>query len=72
MKHLSFGLMRLPLLDPEDSGSIDLRALAGMADRFLERGFTHFDTAYPYHGGKSEEAFREAVVKRCPRERFAL
>lgn len=72
MKHLSFGLMRLPLLDPEDNRSIDLQALSDMADRFLAAGFTHFDTAYPYHGEKSEEAFREAVVKRYPRNRFAL
>lgn len=72
MKHLSFGLMRLPLLDPNDSGSIDLPAVIRMADRFLEGGFTHFDTAYPYHGGKSEEALREAVVRRHPRQSFAV
>lgn len=72
MKHLSFGLMRLPLLDPNDNRSIDLAAVTRMADRFLENGFTHFDTAYPYHGGRSEEAFREAVVRRYPRQNFAV
>lgn len=72
MKKLGFGLMRLPRTDPEDNTSIDHQALRAMADRFLERGFTHFDTAWFYHGGKSEEAFREAVVKRHPRDSFTV
>ena len=60
--------MRLPLVNPDDQTSIDMECFKAMADRFIERGFTYFDTAYPYHGGKSEEALREAVVKRYPRE----
>lgn len=43
-----------------------------MADAFLAAGGTYFDTAYPYHGGNSERAFREAVVKRYPRDRFTV
>ena len=72
MKPLGFGVMRLPLTDPEDKGSIDLPAFTAMADRFLERGFTHFDTAWPYHSERSEAALREAVVRRYPRDRFTL
>lgn len=72
MKKLGFGLMRLPLVDPADQSSIDIEQFKSMADRFIERGFTYFDTAYPYHGGKSEEALREAVVKRYPREAFTV
>ncbi len=72
MKKLGLGLMRLPRTDLEDNTSIDHQALCQMADRFLERGFTHFDTAWFYHGGKSEEAFREAVVKRHPRDSFTV
>ena len=72
MKPLGFGVMRLPLTDPEDKGSIDLPAFTAMADRFLARGFTHFDTAYPYHNGRSEAAVRAAVVKRYPRDRFTI
>lgn len=72
MKKLGFGLMRLPLVNPSDQTSIDIEQFKAMADRFIERGFTYFDTAYPYHGGKSEEAFREAVVKRYPREAFTV
>lgn len=72
MKKLGFGLMRLPLVNPDDQTSIDMEHFKKMADRFIERGFTYFDTAYPYHGGKSEEALREAVVKRYPREAFTV
>ena len=64
--------MRLPLVNPDDQTSIDMECFKAMADRFIERGFTYFDTAYPYHGGKSEEALREAVVKRYPRETFTV
>ncbi len=72
MRKLGFGLMRLPLTDPNDQASIDIEQFKAMADRFIEQGFTYFDTAYPYHGGKSEEALREAVVKRYPREAFTV
>ncbi len=72
MRKLGFGLMRLPLVNPDDQTSIDIEKFKEMADMFIERGFTYFDTAYPYHGGKSEEALREAVVKRYPRELFTV
>lgn len=65
---LGFGLMRLPLKD----GEIDLPQVCEMADEFLARGFTYFDSAYVYHGGKSEVAMREAIVKRHPRDSFTL
>ena len=64
--------MRLPLVNADDQTSIDIEQFKQMADVFIERGFTYFDTAYPYHGGKSEEALREAVVKRYPREAFTV
>ena len=64
MKKLGFGLMRLPLLDENDGKSINVERVKVMADRFMEEGFTYFDTAAPYHGLQSEAAFREAVVKR--------
>ena len=72
MKKLGFGAMRLPLLDPDDQKSIDIPQFERMADLYMERGFCYFDTAYPYHEEKSEEAVREAVVKRFPRDRFLL
>ena len=71
-KKLGFGLMRLPLLNPEDDSSIDLEQMKQMVDTFLERGFTYFDTAWMYCGGKSEEAAYAALVSRYPRDRFTL
>ncbi len=72
MKKLGFGLMRLPLTDPNDAGSIDIPQVCQMVDTFLERGFTYFDTAWMYCAFKSEEAAREALVKRHPRDSFTL
>ncbi len=71
-KKLGFGTMRLPLTDPNDDGSIDIPEFCRMVDAYLERGFTYFDTAWMYCGGKSECAVKEALVKRHPRESFTL
>lgn len=71
MKKLGFGLMRLPIIGGDHS-KIDLEAVKKMVDVFLERGFTYFDTAYVYHGGQSEVAFREAVVKRYPHSAYTI
>lgn len=65
---LGFGLMRLPMIGEE----VDIEQTKQMVDLFLERGFTYFDTAYGYLNGKSEEAAKEALVDRYPRERFQL
>lgn len=72
MKKLAFGLMRLPQLDENDATSVDIERVKGMVDAFMEQGFTYFDTAAPYHGKHSEIAFREAVVKRYPRESYIV
>ena len=71
-KKLGFGLMRLPLTDPNESKSIDMNTLKKMVDAFIEEGFTYFDTAYPYHMGASETAVREALVERHDRDTFTL
>lgn len=71
MKKLGFGCMRLPVIDGDQS-RIDIEEFKKMVDLFQSRGFTYYDTAYVYHGGKSEEAVREAVVKRYPRSSFTV
>ena len=58
--------MRLPLTDPNNSGSIDIETTKKMVDTFIERGFTYFDTAWMYCGFKSEEAAKEALVRPPP------
>ena len=66
---LGFGLMRLPMLE---GGTIDIEQTKQMVDMFMEAGGTYFDTAYTYNNGASEEAAREAIVKRYPRDSFTL
>lgn len=67
IKKLGFGLMRLPQLE---DGKIDIEQTKQMVDLFLEAGFTYFDTAWAYAG--SEDAIRQALVERYPRDRFTL
>ena len=66
---LGFGLMRLPKLE---NGDIDIEQVKVMVDMFLDAGLTYFDTAYVYDDGKSEEAARDALVLRHPRDSFTL
>ncbi len=65
---LGFGLMRLP----EKDGKIDYDHVNTMVDAYLDAGFNYFDTAYVYHGGMSEVAVKECLVKRYPRDKFFL
>ncbi len=67
IKKLGFGLMRLP---QNDDGVIDVEQTKKMVDMFLKEGFTYFDTAWAYNG--SEDAIRQALVERYPRESFKL
>ena len=66
IKKLGFGLMRLPKIGE----TIDIEQTKKMVDMFLEAGFTYFDTAWAYPG--SEDAIRQALVERYPREKFQL
>ena len=66
IKKLGFGLMRLPQKD----GAIDIEQTKTMVDMFLKEGFTYFDTAWAYNG--SEDAIRQALVERYPRDSFKL
>lgn len=66
IKKLGFGLMRLPQKDEK----IDIEQTKEMVDRFLAAGFTYFDTAWAYAG--SEDAIRQALVERYPRESYQL
>ena len=55
---LGFGAMRLPVLS---DGSIDKFLAKRMIDTAYKNGINYFDTAYPYHGGKSETFLGEAL-----------
>lgn len=71
-KKLGFGLMRLPLVNPNNQSSVDLEETKKMVDVFIKRGFTYFDTALFYHNGNSEEVARKVLVERYPRDVFTL
>lgn len=71
-KKLGFGFMRLPLLDADNETSIDIEETKKMVDTFLEKGFTYFDTAWMYCGFRSENAVKEALVDRHPRDSYTL
>ncbi|NLN45508.1 MAG: aldo/keto reductase [Clostridiaceae bacterium] len=70
---LGFGCMRLPLLA---DGSIDEPESIRLVRDSIDRGLNYVDTAYPYHGGKSEllvakalkDGYREKVflATKCP------
>ena len=71
-RKLGFGLMRLPLTDPDKQSSIDLEESKRMVDHFIAEGYTYFDTAWMYCGFKSEKAVKEILTKRYPREAYTL
>lgn len=66
IKKLGFGFMRLPKKDDV----IDIEQAKQMVDLYMEAGFTYFDTAWAYTG--SEDALRQALVERYPRESFQI
>lgn len=71
-KKLAFGLMRLPRFDAGDDGSIDIEQAKKMVDIFIGRGFTYFDTAWMYHNYKSEDAVKEILTSRYPRDAYTV
>lgn len=72
MVQLGMGMMRLPLLDENDFTNIDYEQVNQMVDKYMEAGFNHFDTAYVYHEGAGEDAFKKCVVERYPRDSFKI
>ena len=68
LSQLGFGTMRLPLREDK---SIDAEQAAAMTAEAIAKGLNYFDTAWPYHGGKSETVIGE-ILKQYPRESFYL
>lgn len=67
---LGFGCMRFPTLEP-GKPEIDEETAQRMIDYAYANGVTYFDTAYPYHYGKSE-LFIGKALKKYLRESFFL
>lgn len=67
-KKLGFGCMRLPMKRKK----VDHDETKKMVDLFMREGFNYFDTARGYIEEQSEDAVRECLVKRYPRESYIL
>lgn len=68
LSKLGFGAMRLPL---REDRSIDKPQVATMVEMAMKSGVNYFDTAWPYHDGKSETVIGEALSN-YPRESWYL
>lgn len=64
---LGFGCMRFPMKD----GEVDTELSKQMVDYAVSKGVNYIDTAWPYHGGKSELIVRD-IIKHYDRESFFL
>lgn len=72
---LGFGCMRLPLLKEaehinnffEASMAVDEEKALEMIDYAIDKGINYFDSAYFYHGGKSESILGRAIKDRRDR-----
>ncbi|MCD4703336.1 MAG: aldo/keto reductase [Methanosarcinaceae archaeon] len=67
---LGLGCMRLPTLD-EDHTHIDEEMAIRIVHHAIDHGINYIDTAYPYHGGKSEP-FLARALRRGYRKRVHL
>lgn len=68
LSRLGMGTMRLPILD-KDNEKIDYEKAMKLIDDCMQQGINYYDTAYIYHGGKSEEFLGKALAK-YPREKY--
>jgi predicted aldo/keto reductase-like oxidoreductase len=66
---LGFGCMRFPLTDENEPKTIDFGKTEAMIDEAYRAGVNYFDTAYVYHGERSEEVTGKILAK-YPRESF--
>lgn len=60
---LGFGAMRLPQIDPNDPGTIEMEEFRQMVDYYMEQGFDYFDTSYAYHNERSKMHLKRHWLK---------
>ena len=76
VSRLGFGAMRLPQTETAGTGgktvkSIDQEQVQKMVDYAIGHGVNYFDTAWPYHDGKSEPSIGAALAK-YPRDSWFI
>lgn len=71
LSQLGFGLMRLPVLDGDES-KIDKEAASEMLKEAIASGVNYLDTAYPYHKGESEPFLGEFLEENGLRDRINI
>ncbi|MCH1983464.1 aldo/keto reductase [Ruminococcus sp. OA3] len=62
ISRLGMGVMRLPVEDQDDS-KIQYEKAKAIIDCCMKSGINYYDTAYIYHGGKSEEFLGRALAE---------
>lgn len=69
---LGFGAMRLPTMDGKPmSRKLDVRETTRMIEHAIDHGVNYIDTAYGYHGGRSEVVLGN-ILKGSRREEVGL
>lgn len=66
LSRLGMGNMRLPV---KEDGTIDYNKAKAIIDEAYRSGINYYDTAFIYHGGKSEE-FVGKALKEYPRDSY--
>lgn len=66
---LGFGLMRLPVIDGDQS-KVDYARVEEMVLYALDHGINYFDTAYPYHNGFSEKTLGRIMAENRLRDKM--
>lgn len=67
---LGMGCMRFPCIGA-DNNNVDIETTKKMVAYAIEQGINYFDTAWIYHGGKSECVIGE-ILSEYPRDSFYL
>lgn len=71
LSQLGFGAMRLPLRNRNNPADIDEEQVEEMINYAYNHGVNYFDTAWPYHFGRSETVLCK-YLKQYPRDNYFI
>ena len=61
ISRLGLGCMRLPMTEQDGKSVVDVPRAIALIRAAIDGGVTYIDTAYPYHGGESENIVGQAL-----------